>query len=135
MNIKSHFIVICQNAFLAAGTHNLNLINIFTTINADRFPFTYARFSLVANLDIEPTGQHTLNTVIVDPHGAEKAKTALPVTVSGPNFQVIANFENMRFESPGHYELKVDMDGTPVGSRVLQVNLVVPAKNGTANVA
>lgn len=128
MNIKTNFILTCQNAFLSAGTNNLNLINIFTNINADRFPFTYGRFALVANIDIDATGEHSLNTVVISPDGTELAKTTLPVNVAGPNFQVIANFENMQFKTPGTYELKVDVDGTPVGSRSLKVNMVASPK-------
>lgn len=133
MNIKTNFIVTCQNAFLSAGTNNLNLINIFTNLNADRFPFTYGRFALVANIDIDTPGEHTLNTTVMGPDGKQLAKTSLPMNVSGPNFQVIANFENMQFSAPGTYELKVDVDGTQVGSRTLRVNMVSkPAKQYTA---
>ena len=135
MNIKTNFIVTCQNAFLSAGTNNLNLINIFTTINADKFPFTYGRFSLVANIDIDTLGKHTLNTVIIGPDSKELVKTALPVNVAGANFQVIANFENMKFSAPGSYEIRLDVDGEEIGSRKLQVNMVVSPKARTKNVA
>ena len=135
MNIKTNFVLTCQNAFLSAGTNNLNLINIFTNINADKFPFVYGRFALVVNMDIDEQGDHTLNTVIVAPDGSELAKTALPVKVGGPNFQVIANFENMRFASPGTYRLKLDVDGTPAGEKELRVNLVVRPKSDSGNVA
>lgn len=128
MNIKTNFILTCQNAFLSAGTNNLNLINIFTNINADKFPFTYGRFALVANIDVDEPGQHTLNTVVVGPDGKEMAKTSLPVNVGGPNFQVIANFENMQFSAPGTYALKVDLDGVLVGTRKLQINMVASRK-------
>jgi hypothetical protein len=128
MKITPNFLITCQNAFLAAGTNNLNLINIFSAINADKFPFMYPRFALVVNMDIDKPGDHTLNTKVVTPDGRELAKTALPVKVSGTNFQVIANFEGMRFEAPGTYELKVDLDGMVVGSRKLQVNMVVASK-------
>ena len=135
MNIKTNFLLTCQNAFLSAGTNNLNLINIFTNINADKFPFVYGRFALVANIDVDTPGQHTLNTVVSGPDGKVLAKTALPVKVNGPNFQVIANFENMHFSAPGTYELKVDVDGVPVGTKALKVNMVVNPKNQTKNVA
>lgn len=135
MNVKTNFLITCQQAFLTAGTNNLNLIGIFTTINAERFPLVYPHFALVANLDLDVTGSHTLNTAVVGPDGAELGRTALPVSISAPNFQVIANFENMRFNGPGTYELKVDVDGVPAGSRVLQVNLVVAPKGKTANIA
>ena len=134
MHITPHFIITCQQAFLTAGTNNLNLIGIFSAINTENLPFSYPRFALVANMDVDTAGDHTLTTKVFSPDGRELAKTSLPVKVSGTNFQVIANFENMKFDTPGTYELRVDLDGEPVGSRKLTINLVVRPK-GTQNVA
>ncbi|HXV26834.1 MAG TPA: hypothetical protein VD862_02325 [Candidatus Paceibacterota bacterium] len=135
MEIKTNFIITCREAFLSAGTNNLNLINIFSTINADKFPFAYPHFALVVNLDVPETGTYALNTAVAGPDGKELARTSLSVTVKSANFQVIANFENMQFAAPGAYELKVDLDGTPVGSRTIQVNLVSSPKGKQVNVA
>lgn len=134
MKITPRFLITCQNAFLTAGSNNLNLIGIFSAINAEKFPVVYPRFALVVNLDVDEPREYTLTTRVMSPDGRELAKTALPVKVRSGNFQVIANFEGMRFESPGEYELRVDLDGAHVGERKLQVNLVAPPK-ATTNVA
>jgi len=134
MKITPNFLITCQNAFLTAGTNNLNLIGIFSTINTKQFPFVYPRFALVVNMDVDVTGDHRLTTRVIAPDGKELGKTELPVKIVNPNFQVIANFEGMRFEAQGTYELVVDLDGTPVGSRKLQVNMIVQRQE-TTNVA
>ncbi len=133
--IKPHFIVLCEQAFLSAGSNNLNLIGMFTQINADKFPFTYPRFALVVNFDAAVAGQHVLRTVLTDPAGTAIANTDLPVAVMPGNMQVIANFENMRFGLPGQYTFTAHLDGQLIGQRSLQVRPVLPPKSVKPNIA
>ncbi|MEK9208460.1 MAG: hypothetical protein AAB910_00100 [Patescibacteria group bacterium] len=121
MNIQPHFIIMCREAFLAAGTNNLNLINVFTKINADEFPFMYTRFALVVNFDIDMGGNHILHTDVLDSSGKQIARTDLPVTTHAGNWQVIANFEQMQFSAPGTYSFLLSLDGVSLGSRTLEV--------------
>jgi len=125
MIIKPNFIILCDQAFLTAGTNNLNLIGIFTTIHAEQFPFTYRRFALVINFDSDSLGMHALETRIVDENDKELIKSELKINISSSPFQVIANFENFTFSIPGKYEIKISLEGKEIGSRVLIVNSVV----------
>lgn len=128
MNIRAHFIIMCREAFLAAGTNNLNLIGIFTQINADKFPFMYPRFALVVNFDIDTAGNHVLRTDVMDPSGKAIACTELPVTTNTGNWQVIANFEQMQFIAPGTYSFLLSLDGVSLGARTLEVKpMLTPA--------
>jgi len=121
MIAKSQFIIICERAFTAAGSNNLNLVNIFTQIHAAAFPFTHPQFAVVVNFDTDTPGSRTLHIDITDPAGAQVARTELPVTTSIGNWQVITNFELMRFAVPGAYTFHLTLDGQPLGERVLQV--------------
>ena len=125
MNSKTHFIIICREAFLEAGTNNLNLIRIFSQVHADRFPFVLPSFALVVNFDVDEAGSHTLRTVVSGPDGTEVANTELPVRTNSGNWQVIANFEHLRAPLPGTYSFQLTLDTRPLGSRTLLVN---PAK-------
>ncbi len=132
MNIKPNFIIACDQAFLTAGTNNLNLIGIFTTIHAEQFPFTYRRFALVINFDSDTLGMHSLETRIVDETGKELIKSELKINISSSPFQVIANFENFTFPIPGKYEIKISLEGKEIGSRILTVNPIVNQKTHIA---
>jgi hypothetical protein len=121
MNITPHFIIICREAFTAAGTNNLSLINIFTQITADRFPFQFSRFALVANFDAEAGGSHVLKTLLVDPSGKQLTSTDVPVSMNPGNMQVIANFEQLQFPVPGAYTFRIFIDDHPLGAQVLDV--------------
>jgi hypothetical protein len=125
MKIKSNFIIVCDQAFLTAGTNNLNLIGIFTSMHAEQFPFTYRRFALVINFDTDSLNMHTLETKIVDGDGKELVRSELQINVTSSPFQVIANFENFVFPAPGTYEIKVSLGGQEVGSRIVTVNPAV----------
>ncbi len=120
----------CREAFLAAGTNNLNLINVFTQINADKFPFMYPRFALVVNFDIDTDGNHILRTDVMDPSGKALARTELPVSTKAGNWQVIANFEQMQFAVPGTYSFLLSLDGVSLGSRSLEVKPMLSPSSG-----
>lgn len=130
MEIQPYFIIMCREAFLAAGTNNLNLINVFTQINADKFPFMYPRFALVVNFDIDTGGNHLLRTDVMDPAGKQIARTELPVTTHAGNWQVIANFEQMQFAAPGTYSFLLSLDGVSLGSRTLEVKPLLSPSSG-----
>ena len=129
MTIKPNFIIACEQAFLTAGTNNLNLIGIFTNIHASQFPLTYRHFALVANFDIEERGSYELETVMKDPEGKEVVRSKLQANITANPFQVIANLENVIFPKPGNYELSISVGGTLVGSRTLYINPVVAKQN------
>ncbi|MCC6934272.1 MAG: hypothetical protein IT406_01070 [Candidatus Yanofskybacteria bacterium] len=135
MHITSRFIIICREAFLTAGSNNLNLIGIFTQINADRFPFVYPQFALVVSIDVDDGGTHTMEADVIGPGGARIARSELPLQARTGNMQVIANFEQMQFAAPGTYTFRVSIDGTSLGERALEVKPVIapgPEKNNLA---
>lgn len=125
MTIKTHFIIICREAFLQAGNNNLNLIGIFSQLNADKLPFVYPHFAVVVNFDIDAPGDHVFRTDVLDPSGKQAAHSELPVRTNAGNWQVIANFEQMKFASPGPYTFRLTIDGEALGERVLEVKPTV----------
>ena len=135
MTITTRFIIICREAFLTAGSNNLNLIGIFTQINADKFPFAYPHFAVVVNFDIDTPGEHTLAADVMDPAGKQVAHTELPVRTNAGNWQVIANFEQMKFMLPGAYTFNLALDGHALGTRTLSVAPVLTPGRHTANIA
>ena len=135
MDIKPNFIIICREAFLAAGTNNLNLINVFTQINADKFPFMYPRFALVVNFDIDTGGSHVLRTDVLDPSGKQIAHTEMPVNTNPGNWQVIANFEQMQYAAPGTYTFRLTLDGVALGERSLAASPMMAQPGRAPNIA
>ncbi len=121
MHLKTQFIIICREAFLEAGSNNLNLIRIFSTAHAAAFPHVLPPFALVVNFDIDTAGAHTLRTEVVGPDGAQAARSELPVTTNIGNWQVIANFEQFRAATPGIYTFRLALDDMPLGERTLEV--------------
>jgi len=115
------FIILCREAFLEAGTNNLNLIRIFSSVAADRFPYPMPPFALVVNFDITEAGTHTLHTELTGPEGQRVAQTDLPVKTNTGNWQVIANFEHLQFPVPGVYTFRIALDGEPLGTAALTV--------------
>lgn len=126
------FIILCREAFLEAGTNNLNLIRIFSRVHADRFPYAMSPFALVVNFDIATAGAHTLRTELTGPDDAVVATSELPVQTNvGPpspdsfgrvnNWQVIANFEQLRLPAMGTYTFHLMLDGQPLGMRTMEV--------------
>ena len=126
MIIKPNFIIICREAFLEAGTNNLNLIRIFSQVHADTLPFQLPPFALVVNFDIDEAGQHLLRTDVFGPDHKQIAHTELPVTTNAGNWQVIANFERLTAPVPGTYTFQLMLDDTPLGSRALEVKSNAP---------
>jgi hypothetical protein len=122
MKLKTQFIIICREAFLEAGTNNLNLIRIFSGVQAGRFPFVLPNFALVVNFDVDEAGAHTLRTTVSGPDGTTVANTELPVNTNAGNWQVIANFEHLQAPLPGPYTFHLTLDTLPLGSKTLQVN-------------
>ena len=135
MNIKPHFIIICREAFLQAGNNNLNLIGIFSQLNADKLPFQYPHFAVVVNFDIDTAGDHVLKTDVFDPAGKPVAHSELPVRTNAGNWQVIANFEQMKFNAPGTYTFRLVLDDTPLGERTLEVKPVIARASQKAAIA
>lgn len=122
---KLQFIIICEQAFLTAGSNNLNIIGVFSQINASKFPFIYPRFALVTNFDADSAGQHVLQTDILDPNGKRITHTELPVKVTTGNMQVIASFENMQFAVPGQYAINIALDNQPLGQCSIRIMSVI----------
>jgi hypothetical protein len=135
MNITPHFIIICREAFLQAGNNNLNLIGIFTQLNADKLPFQFPHFAVVVNFDIDTAGDHVLKTDVVDPSGKRVAHSELPVRTNAGNWQVIANFEQMKFPVPGRYSFRLTLDDVPLGERSLDVKPTLTRASQKAAIA
>lgn len=116
----------CREAFLQQGTNNLNLIGIFTQLNADKLPFQFSRFAVVVNFDIDTAGDYTLRTDVIDPTGKQIAHTDLPIKTNVGNWQVIAQFEHMQFATAGTYTFRVSMNDVLLGERTLSVVPTIP---------
>ena len=132
MQIKTNFIITCDQAFLTAASNNLNLIGIFSQINAQNFPAKHPRFALVANFDIDQLGDHTIETKILDPAGKQIAQAELPVKINTSPFQIITNFENLTFPAHGTYKIVLSLNGENIGSRVINLRTIVRHKANLA---
>ncbi len=130
MTVVPQFIIVCREAFLQEGTNNLNLIGIFTHLNAAALPFVYPRFAIVVNFDIDVSGEHILQADIRDPNNVLVTHAELPVRTTSGNWQIIANFEQVKFTAYGAYSFHASLDGVALGSRRIQLQPNAISGNG-----
>jgi hypothetical protein len=131
MDIKTNFIITCEKAFLTAGSNNLNLVEIFSQVNASKFPFVYPRFALVVNFDTDTLGANRIITEITAPDGSMAAKAEAGINITSNNFQIITNFENLAFSIPGDYEIKVSLDTCVIAAKTIVVKPIMTSPSKT----
>ena len=132
MRAKINFIIVCNQAFISARTNNLNLIGIFSQITSQYFPTHHPRFSLVINFDTDSAGNHILKTKILGPNGDKVGQAELPLNILSSPVQVISTFENMVFQSPGRYEIRLSVNGKRLGSQTIDLILISNKKPALA---
>lgn len=126
MNPKYTFI--CEGANISQNG-NLNVLSIFQNINAEKFPFTFAKMIYVASIQFHraETGTHYFKVNFIDIDG----KLIIPplegeFTVSEKNLfaNLLLGIEGIVFPGPGTYAIDLTIDHQHLASDNIQVNQV-----------
>lgn len=118
---KLNFLVICENAFLAEATRNLNLIGIFDTINASKFPALQPRLAIAVRVTADNEGKHQISILIKK---GDKKILENNFEFEGIRHQIINNFQNFNFPEKGDYVVEVNLDGIVIGFDTIFLNQV-----------
>ena len=123
--MKLLYALLCDNAFLSID-RKVNIIGVFETINAQKFPVTHPKFVIVGS--ITPSKKEfKMSLNIID------KKTKLPVIgdihereVKLPedkdqNFNFIVEVINTNLAHPGEYTVEIKIDGKVVGDIPLRI--------------
>lgn len=131
MDLKYSFICDYGNADVSG---KLNVLGIFTTINARRFPHIHPIMTYIVGMEFHRSegGHHTFKLLFVDYDGKEVLK---PLT---GNIEVKANSTNstniivpifkMKFDKPGIYQFDLLIDDKHFVSNTLTVREIPPVQ-------
>ena len=106
-DVELNFVHICEKAFLSQDG-KLNVIGIFNKVMAKNFPAAHPELFVVASIK---DGQGIYNGKIVVEAPTEgiiaDAKGQINIGMVGGIGNIIANFRNIVFPSPGTYKIKI----------------------------
>ncbi len=117
---KLNFALICDEAFLTAGSQKLNVIGIFSKIFTIKLPAMHPKLAVVANFDCgeEPQKYEAEVQMVKEKEETKilvsaKSNFKTPPNKSEATFQIMVNFQTIPFESHGKYYFKVLLNGLP----------------------
>jgi hypothetical protein len=123
--MKLLYVLLCDYAFLSIDK-KVNIIGVFETINAAKFPVTHPKFVIVGSISPDKRSfKMSLNIVdkesgtlvLGDVHERE---VNLPVEKE-QNFNFIVEVINTNFPKPGDYSVEIKIDGDVIGGIPLKV--------------
>jgi hypothetical protein len=123
--MKLLYTLLCDNAFLSID-RKVNIIGVFETINAQKFPVTHPKFVIVGS--IAPSKKEfKMSLNIID----KKTKTAILGDMherdvklpegKGQSFNFIVEVINTNFAHPGEYTVEIKIDGKILGEIPLRL--------------
>lgn len=112
-------LAVCCDAANVSREGKLNLLGIFNSIHAERFPATHPHLSLVLRVEarVGEEGTYPLELRFVDEDGGELFKVNGQVGLSGGQpgrpmtAQTIMDINNLQLPGPGTYAFDVFLDG------------------------
>ena len=118
--------LLCDYAFLSID-RKVNIIGVFETINAAKFPVVHPKFVVVGS--IEPSKQVFKMAIdIVDSVSGKKViennterEIKLPAEQATNNFNFIIEILNIAFQTAGNYKVEIIIDGEKLGEIPLKV--------------
>ena len=123
--MKLLYTLLCDNAFLSID-RKVNIIGVFETINAQKFPVTHPKFVIVGSIvpskkefkmSLNIIDKKTKARVIGDTHERE---VKLPEQ-KGQNFNFIIEVINTNFAHAGDYSVEIKIDGKILSETTLRL--------------
>lgn len=123
--MKLIYTLLCDYAFLSID-RKVNIIGVFETINAAKFPVTHPKFVIVGS--IAPSKRNfkmALNIVDRKSHDSilgdiHEREVNLP-SEKEQNFNFIVEVINTNFPAPGEYVVEIKIDGKVIGEGFLRL--------------
>jgi len=118
--MKLLYALLCDSAFLSIDK-KVNIIGVFETINAQKFPVTHPKFVIVGSIKPDKKSfKMSLNIVGGDASSAilgdvPEREVVLPDDNRDQNFNFIVEVINSNFSAPGEYLVKIAIDGKTIG--------------------
>ncbi|OGY29293.1 MAG: hypothetical protein A3F35_01125 [Candidatus Woykebacteria bacterium RIFCSPHIGHO2_12_FULL_45_10] len=124
--MKLSYALVADHAFLSIDK-KVNIIGVFETINAAKFPVVHPKFVVVGS--IEPSKQVFKMAIdIVDSVSGKKViennterEIKLPAEQATNNFNFIIEILNIAFQTAGNYKVEIIIDGEKLGEIPLKV--------------
>jgi hypothetical protein len=115
--MKTRIAVLADYASLSIE-HKLNIMGIFTTINATQTPIVHPQMKLVTQFEFEASesGQHQMRIILVDEDGRELFNIAAMVNIQHPHdgrpvvMNQIFDMAHLTFAAFGDYEFRILLD-------------------------
>lgn len=123
--MKLLYTLLCDSAFLSID-RKVNIIGVFETINAQKFPVTHPKFVIVGSIapsknefkmSLNIIDKKTKTPVIGDMHERD---VKLPEQ-RGQNFNFIIEVINTNFAHAGDYNVEIKIDGKVLGETTLRL--------------
>lgn len=133
--MKTRIAVLADYASLSIE-HKLNIMGIFTTINAMQTPVVHPQMKLVTQFEFEvsETGQHEMRIILVDDDGRELFNIAAILNIQHPHdgrpvlMNQIFDLAHLAFPAFGDYEFRILLDGEIVAEAPLTIAQHHPPK-------
>ncbi len=115
--MKARIAVLADYASLSIE-HKLNILGVFTTINATKAPVVHPQMKLVAQFEFDASeaGQHPMRVVLIDADGNELLSIAGVITIQPPPggkpalMNQLLDLTNLTFPRFGDYEFRILID-------------------------
>lgn len=123
--MKLHYVLLADHAFLSIDK-KVNIIGIFETINAAKFPVDHPKFVVIGSIFPDKTN-FKLNLDLINDKGISLMKNtnekeiALPAEGGSRNFNFIIEMLNTTFPESGEYKIVINVDGKKIGEHSLRV--------------
>src|SRR4030066_1565425 len=123
--MKLLYALLCDSAFLSID-RKVNIIGVFETLNAGKFPVTHPKFVIVGSIapskknfkmSINVVDQENGQPVLGD---AQEREVNLPKEGGDNNFNFIVEVVNANFAKAGNYAVKIKIDGEAIGELLLK---------------
>jgi len=110
---KLDYIILCDSVS-SSPEGKKTLYGLFDTINSKVFPCVHSNFFIVIRF-MNGMGTHEVVVQIVDPKDniIFKAPQTLEIKLDSPlsSVDLLMQFQVFEFRSPGHYKIKIVLDG------------------------
>ena len=125
MAMKLVYVLLADHAFLSIDK-KVNIIGVFETINAAKFPITHPKFVVIGSI-IPSKNNFKMSVTLSDEKGKSllnninEKEINLPPQVANKNFNFIIEMINPSFPKPGEYKVGINVDGEKIGEQSLKV--------------
>jgi hypothetical protein len=127
--MKTKYSFVCDAANVAKSG-NLNVLGIFQTIQATKFPCVHPQFTYVANIEFHRSeeGAHKFKLSFVDDDGKDvipPLEGDMGVTRDNLSANILMQLNSINFPKPGTYQIDLAIDHQHIATdsiNVMQIN-------------